>query len=250
MSMKIVVAGDSHSFGSELVPERFRVGTQPYYLNLIPREHHSEIRAYRESHSWPAVLKRIIGDPDCEIINLSEPGSGNHRISMRLIEWLSIEHDVDENSNLLVIVGWSSPERFDVWSDINQRWSTFYPSEPDLSTASSIYYKHMQSVKESYQRYFGQIIMLQRMLNDLGIKHAMFNSISDISFGKRFLGPFERFIDFEKIFDQSMLGLGISAGCKTGPGMHFLEDGHRLWAEKMADFLGMLYPNLGFFNRD
>jgi len=238
--MKIVVVGDSHSYGSELVPTRFRTNARPWFIESIPPEHRDEAIEHRKKHAWPGIFMDIIGLPRSDLINLSEPGAGNHRISMQLISWMAKATD-DDKKNVFCLIGWSNPERFDVWSDVDQRWSAFFPGAPDENKSSGFYFKHIQSYKESYQRYFSQIIMMQHVLNKAGIGHAMFNAIVRPFGNKNVFEEFKDLVDISRIYPASMNDVCIEERCDRAPGHHFLEQGHRLWAEKMVGFVKTLH---------
>lgn len=241
--MKLVIFGDSHSYGTELIPERLRGGNKPHYLNNIASEYYPEIEEYRVNNAWPYLLRKMLGESAWEVINLSQAGSGNHRISMRLINWLhSIKDDLNP-SEIMISIGWSNPERYDVWSEDRQSWSAFYPGDPLLSKESEFYFKHIQSYKESYQRYYGQIVMAQTILNNFGIRYIMFNSISSPLGGEKLRVSFDHLIDSRKIFYRSLFGFCSDAGCERAPGNHFFNSGHQLWAETMHGFMHRLYPD-------
>lgn len=176
--MKLVVIGDSWTYGSEIrnpdFPEEIKDWDE---LN----------DEYRISRIWPTKLCEKLNFDEC--INLSFPGASNDRSVRILTNWLTQEYLVKnkETNDLFVIIGLTSPERKDFFYsddlDENERfWVTLWPmwkhkyrQEP-INDLSKVYVKNFWNVEEYVNRYLTQILFLNSFLEKHNIRHLFFQS--------------------------------------------------------------------------
>ena len=88
--MKLIVTGDSWTFGSEIRDPR---------LDFTNRNEWSRDNdRYRKTHIWPNKLAKLLGvDEVTELVNLARASSPNDRIVRQLIDWLMINYPTIKN---------------------------------------------------------------------------------------------------------------------------------------------------------
>lgn len=185
--MRLLTLGDSWTYGTELWDPT--LGPQEYYMPILHDEHH----VYRNKNSWPARLGELLGAS--EIINLGWPGASNDTVIRRLMHWLTTEGYLSgrDGSDLFVVVGWTSPERKDIFLDdvklikrwaycLDKGWTTLYPwwdgKHPfnELNEITEVYYKHWSNPGEYLHRYINQSWTVQHLMDSIGSKWFQFQS--------------------------------------------------------------------------
>lgn len=173
--MRLVVSGDSWTYGSEI---RDPMLSQDIKDWDSPNDH------YRIPRIWPTKLGKLINAT--EVVNLSYPASSNDRIVRVTREWL-VENHINTNENkkdLFLIVGFTSPERKDFYykDHDTDAWITIWPMwEPNyrqhaLKDFHKIYVKHMWNTEEYVSRYVNQILDLQNLCEIHGIRYLFFQA--------------------------------------------------------------------------
>lgn len=179
--MKIICDGDSWVFGCEIVnPEisnRYSVNTHPGEYDYI-----EENDSYRIPRIFPTHLGELF---NAEVINLSWPADDNGTILNRTISYIT-NNFISKNlptDDLLVIVGWSSPERNFFWykdSTISHRFRLWPQVEHfDAKPQKNIwdyYVTYLWHPEEYMPRYVMNVVQLQNFLNVHNIKWLCFNS--------------------------------------------------------------------------
>lgn len=124
----ILAAGDSFTYGDELQDRQ---------------------------RAWPRLLAELL---DTDVVNLAESGASNDAM-LRLV----VEHTVNQTWDL-VVVGWTNPERFEVWSELTQHPVTVMHNSLAGLPWTDDYYRYSYNAEYSYGRWFQQVLLLQQYL--------------------------------------------------------------------------------------
>lgn len=175
---KLIVAGDSWTYGSEI-----RDPALPQSVN----DWDDPNDAYRLPRIWPTKLGKHLNIDD--VVNLSYPAASNDRIIRNLVGWLTQEYLSvgKDTSELLVVVGFTSPERKDFYyRDINNKhrhfWYTLWPMwkhkypQQELNQFAELYAAYMWNSEEYTHRYLQQVFYLQTLFKQYGIEHLFFQA--------------------------------------------------------------------------
>ena len=179
--LEIICDGDSWVFGCEIVdPEiqsRFSADVHPGYYDF-----EAENDAYRIPRIFSTHLAEIM---NAKVTNLSWPADDNGSILRRTIEYVTSEYLATGRStdNLLVIVGWSSPERNSFWykdEKISQPFRLWpqvaHFDAPAQQRFWELYVTYLWNPEEYMTRYVFNVLQLQNFCNQHGIKWLCFNS--------------------------------------------------------------------------
>lgn len=204
--MKLLTVGDSFTYGEELDNRSF---------------------------AWPNLLAKKI---NYDVTNLGAPGTGNFR-SVRMV--VDNHQDYD-----MVIVAWSHFARME-FADENGIFNTWPGHRGDLFHSENIIYR-MDLVKYFrthyddrylYSKYLIDIVLLQNLLKSK--KYLMLDA-----FGNTVLSLRDQFPKLTEQIDTSrFVGwpnesmMEWTYGVKTGPGGHFLEEGHKIVADKIYEHI-------------
>lgn len=198
----ILTLGDSFTYGDEL-PDRMR-------------------------QAWPALLGVHLDQP---VTNLGWPGTCNDSIVRKLLTHTS-QHKYD-----LVVIGWTTPNRFEVWNDRISGPDTVMP-DSKLPWATD-YYRYSYNTQYAWERWINQVVLVQEYLisrkqpylfimvaGDLEYQdHSQHNTVCQLVRPDCFVGwP-----------DTGMIEL--TRGCPRGPGGHPLEQGHVKIADEIAKYI-------------
>lgn len=176
--MKCLYAnGDSWTFGEELndgAPDNF---TFKYY------------------NTWPFLLSQKLDIPIC--VNEALGGGNNDRIVRKtiafILDWVKREQDP---KNLLVVLGWTGPERFEVnFKSItgNTMFASFTPTGIFNYTPKNVddeTNKLLEQFRECYyrleeedaanERFFNQMLQMRLFCKGLGISYYDFLAFSKL----------------------------------------------------------------------
>jgi lysophospholipase L1-like esterase len=211
--MKLLTVGDSFTYGDELSDR---------------------------SLAWPHLLAKKL---DYEVVNLGYPGVGNNNI-MRTV----IEHSDDAD---IIIIAWSHFARIEV-ADENGIYD-IWPGNAGNLFLGSVAYRHelLTYINKHhndlylYSQSLINIILLQNYLNQHNKKYLMLDSFNEC-YNQHF--PRKKLKELtsqlaDKIDSKYYLGwpdesmMEWTYGCAQGPGGHFLEDGHRIVADKINEHI-------------
>lgn len=192
--------------------------------------------------AWPVVLAEKIS---AKVTNIGKPGSGNTRMVRKAVENVG-KYD-------LIVIAWSHYARvefaddrgiFDIWPGSNP----VYNKELIYRNELSHYLTKNHSDVYFYQQYLINVVLLQEFLKRSDQKYVMVNS-----FGNNW----NDFKDIEeiktlarRIDDRYFLGwpndqmMEWTWGCPQGPRGHFLEEGHKIVADKIYEHI----RNLGWIS--
>lgn len=187
----LLTNGDSWTFGSEIMAPEFLADQDEIGYGMANRykkdrhdwEPYNDY--YRIPRIWPTFLAKGINYKN---INLARPARSNDTIYNTTIGWLLQNYIIPkkDTSNLLVIVGWSSPERKNII--INDEDSvclqTFWPAMSEtrfylskkISEYFKFYVKNLWVEQEYISRYIEQNYMLGLFCKSHGINYCCFNA--------------------------------------------------------------------------
>lgn len=198
----ILAVGDSFTYGDEL--------------------------ANRSVSAWPYLIAQLLNQ---DIVNLAKPGSSNDTI-LRLAVEATAEQQYD-----LVLIGWTSPGRIEVWNELTGSLVTVMPDSQTGLPWVTDYYRYSYDPDSSYQQWFRQVVLLQQWFTSRGQpyvfaataglyeEHLKYSSITNLIDPEHYAGwP-----------NQGMLEWAGAA--PRGPGGHPLELGHERIANEIAKYI-------------
>lgn len=174
---KLIVAGDSWSFGSEIVNPEFDLEKVRDWDEINDK--------YRTSNIYPFYLSKKLNIDS--IKNLSFPAYSNDRIIRVLINYLTKYYLVPNNNleDVFVVVGLTSPERKDFYykGDTKSQWITMWPAwEHNYSEHEGVndfmksYVTYFSNKQEYLNRYINQVYYLENFFKNNNIKYLIFQS--------------------------------------------------------------------------
>lgn len=215
--MNILTVGDSYAYGDELVDRL---------------------------SAWPYLLANLC---DSKVVNLGEPGASNDRIVKKTIEHL-IDPHIDKVD--LVVIGWTNLGRIEFADEFGtfDIWPGCVLNSANMSWRDEIvrYINQYHSNEFFYKKFLQQVILMQGWLKSLNINYVMANTVQfeyykkfDFEHKKNYFSQ----VDREKFIDFDQLGMQEWAtGLPRGAGGHFLEEAHKVVAERIYEHI----RNLGW----
>ena len=225
--MILYANGCSMTYGSELVDE----GTGDPALD-----------SYRLAHAWPGRLGDFLDAKD--VVNDAKYGGSNDRILRTTIRWL-LDHYLDDSApQTLVVVGWTGAMRREFYIDgeYHQVIPYHQQTHPQVKRLTDVYRNVAWNDHECGDRLATQILSLQSFLVLHRIPYLFFDSIESSfdTLGRAGLADSScaAAIDRTRYYrfgdaDGSMADV-LRAGGASWYGRHPAEDGHELWAHKLA----------------
>lgn len=228
----------------------------------------NNIHGYQSTLTWPGQLSKMLG---CDFINDSIGGGSNHRMLRTTCQFLK-KYPKNRRKNLLIIIGWTSLERDEIYLDdgLNRNWLYFNSGQNVetnhvfrkqqysrntlnyLKRYQYLYRNYVQHTYSGFVQWINQLYLLSNALDNLGIKFMFFSSIGGWKWGNGFT------ININNEFGKEMARfsepryMGLSGGftmaeyclknnlplstCK-----HPMIDGHRSWAEFLYKKIKEIY---------
>ncbi len=191
----LLTNGDSWTFGSEIVAPEFLAGPGEKGYGMGSRlkkgrnDTDVENDHYRVPRIWPTFLANSLG---FESVNLAWPARSNDGIYDSTVAWILTNYIVPKRptTDLLVVVGWSSPERKNIVLEDRGKaiMQTIWPSMRDLSFYDShavkdyfkFYVNYLWTEYEYIGRFVEQNYNLQNFCERYGINYFCFNSFYQV----------------------------------------------------------------------
>jgi len=191
----LLTNGDSWTFGSEIMAPEFMVdpGKKGHGMAGLYKKGHNDFDEandyYRIPRIWPTMLANHLG---YQCVNLSWPARSNDSIYDTTIGYLLKHYVIPRRStdDLVVIVGWSSPERKNVVIDEGRTcyMHTIWPAMDDssfyLSETARRYFRfhvaNLWSEHEYISRFIEQNYNLYCFCELHGIRYFCFNSFYQV----------------------------------------------------------------------
>lgn len=170
MKKVLLTNGDSWTFGSEIMAPEFCVpkGTVGTGMAGRYKQGYDDWKPYNDYYRvpriWPTYLAENLDIPT--VVNLARPARSNDTIYEHTIDWILENYITKKKSTkgLLVVLGWSSPERKNITisdEDGNARWLTLWPqmATPQFYSSSVIkrflkFYITYQWIEQEYLKRF------------------------------------------------------------------------------------------------
>ena len=217
---------------------------------------------------WPSKLGKHI---NTEVINAAHAGSSNDGIARRTVNKVLELLKDNKPEDILVVIGFSSPERKDFFyaRDNEASWDTIYPldnfvNSPDRENFKKNYVNLYWNEFEYFTRYLNTVIYLHSFLQTKNIDHLFFNAFYQENNGKLNSRSFKKMLKrFQEKHSEVFLNkIGISNLFKEYSiiedccfvntsfksyldnqegsyldGLHPSEEGHSIWAKFLANFI-------------
>jgi len=177
----IIANGDSWTFGSEIVPQEL-VDKNPNATHVCQYDFNEDNDAYRIPRTYPSYLANKL---NAEVINLAWPADDNGSILRRTIEYITTNYLVPKRptDDLLVVVGWSSPERNSFWfkDDNSSMPFRLWPNVPNFAHKAQekiweLYVAYLWNPEEYIVRFVMNCLQLQNFCQANNIKLIQFNA--------------------------------------------------------------------------
>jgi hypothetical protein len=222
MIKSILTAGDSFTYGEEL----------------------SDLKS-----AWPFVLGKQL---NATVTNIAEPSGSNDKILRKILDYVVNPLLTKPD---LVIVGWSSPGRsefaddmgiYDIWPGYGGK--LFLKDGAIWRNDLVEYVSQYHSSGYYHKKFLQQVVLLQNFLDSQNINHLMLNTLENEYYKKHFFDEQQWYHD--AINKDQFLGFNKEGmiewafNCKNGPNGHFLEDGHKIVANKVYEHI----RNLGWLS--
>jgi hypothetical protein len=178
---KIICNGDSWVFGCEIVNPEI---SKRYNKNVHPGEYDylEENDNYRIEKIFPTRLGKLL---NADVVNLSWPADDNGTILNRTISYITKKY-ISNNiptDDILVIIGWSSPERNFFWykdEDFSSRFRLWpqvkhFDRKPQ-EEIWNLYVTYLWNEEEYIPRYVMDVLQFQNFCDTNNIKWVCFNS--------------------------------------------------------------------------
>ena len=149
-----------------------------------------------DEFNWAGVLQKQLGIP--KLVNQSLGAGSNSRVLRTTLDYVKTL-TADERSRLFVIIGWTLPDRNELYLDDRagtRRWELFNAAQPwNTLTPDTIYTpefrqrmtdywrRHVADVHNGYasvKQFFQQSYLLANTLENLGIRYYFFNTFSPL----------------------------------------------------------------------
>ena len=182
--LEIICDGDSWVFGCEIVDPELQKKYGDVYAGSY--DFYESNDSYRRPRIFSHHLGKLL---DCKVTNLSWPADDNGSILRRTMEYIGTEYLAKNRSvdNLLVMIGWSSPERNSFWykddkiNSIFRLWPQIeHFDAPPQRKFWELYVTHLWNAEEYIPRYVFNVLQFQNFCNAHGIKWLCWNSFYQV----------------------------------------------------------------------
>lgn len=201
MARIVITEGDSWTAGDIIDPVLVEQGLT--HINAKQND------KYRLPRVWPGKLQNFLGVP---VVNNAVAGSSNDGILRRLFNEVPKYLNDHRSKDIVVIVGFTSPERRDFCS--KEGWDTIYPLEVKSKSEAANLREEFQSIytelywrPEDYiTRYINTVLSAYYFLSSLKVKFLFFNAFYENDFGLRNKHTTREFIEsFKEITEHGRL---------------------------------------------
>lgn len=178
---KLICNGDSWVYGCEIVDPLLKA-KYPKDVYVGEYDYEEENIDYRTDRIWTTYIKEYL---DCDTVNLSWPADDNKTILNRTIDYITQEYLApgESTDEIVVIVGWTSPERNSWWwngDPLNHNFRLWPHVEhfihPDQKEFWKIYVKFLSNPEEYMSRFIMDNLTLQSFCIANNIKYLTYNS--------------------------------------------------------------------------
>jgi hypothetical protein len=212
--------------------------------------------------NWPSQVAKQLNVNN--VINDAVGGGSNYRL-LRLTCDFILAYPPEKRENLLVIIGWTSPDRKEIHLRDKNSWERFNYTQPFSKTVEMVdrFEKAKLNIYDDYQKdhlahifsefenitiYFQQLFLLSNLLENLKIKYLFFNALQYPAYTNPKLN--EIFIPNELknnvkwyrnnnsiITDENMQTYVYNKKLPVAEMMHPMIDAHASWAEHLVKIM-------------
>jgi hypothetical protein len=212
--------------------------------------------------NWPTQVGKNLNIS--KVINESIGGGSNYRL-LRLTCDFILAYPPEKRENLLVIIGWTAPDRKEIHLQDKNSWERFNYTQPFSKTVEmpdrfdhvrlngydnyqKDYISYIFSEFENVKIYFQQLFLLSNLLENLKIKYLFFNALCFPDYAHPNLD--ENFIPDELkndvkwyktnnsiINDETMQTYVYNKKLPVAELMHPMIDAHASWAEHLVKIM-------------
>ncbi|MFF2812190.1 DUF6071 family protein [Streptomyces sp. NPDC058000] len=204
-----------------------------------------ELHAYRRAHAWPGRLGEVL-DAD-EIVNDAVVSGSNDRVLRTTIGWLTERQPSFRDRGVLVVIGWSGAIRREFYVDGAYHQVIPYQAHPhpEVGRLLDVYRDVAFHDVESGERLATQALSLQAFLRLHRIPYLFFDAIESSydAFGRAGLADAARTaaVDRTRWYrfgdPEGAMADVLRAAGTDWKGRHPAEDGHEVWAHKLASHI-------------
>lgn len=209
--------------------------------------------------NWPSKVGKNLNINN--IINEAFGGGSNQRVMRMTIDFL-LKYPKDELNNLLIIIGWTSSDRREIFLKDYETFEFFNPTHkfsntltyPDRLTKDNIdefdifqekYIDLLHNDYESTLNYFQEIYLLSNLLENLKVKYLFFNSFADVGgafFNNKTENKFNYYYDWYKnkneiLSQKTMLHFMYENNYPIAPYKHPMIETHQNWGDYLVNVL-------------
>ncbi len=182
MTFKLITNGDSWTFGSEIVDPLLTIKYSDK-KHVTEYDFFEENDSYRIAKIWPTHLAKIM---NADLINLAWPADDNGSILRRTMSYIATKF-IEKNlptDDILVIIGWSSPERNSFWYDDGKQSHSLrlYPTIPssvrdnEFKKFWEYYVTNLWNPEDYIRRFIFDAVQFENFCIRHNIKYLQFNS--------------------------------------------------------------------------
>ena len=192
---------------------------------------HGDELTDREGQAWPYLVGRWL---DQTVLNLGQSGSCNASMVRKLLAQTS------QTCYDLVIIGWTDPNRFEVWHELEQRPVTVMANSSANLGWTSDYYRASYNRQYSWERWVEQTVLVQEYLTARGQPY-LFVSVAgtpDYADRSRAIPGVCELVQADRFVGWPLRGMiEMAADAPRGPYGHPLELGHQRIADEIVQYL-------------
>jgi hypothetical protein len=185
--LEIICDGDSWTFGCEIVNPELVKKYGGVNIHRGVYDYYVENDKYRIPKIWSTFLEEEL---NATCYNISWPADDNGTILNRTIDYVTTNYILPkkDTSNLIVIVGWSSPERNSFWYK-DDKVDYKFRLAPNVAHFDSkgqediwnLYVQYLWNKEEYIPRFIMNVLQLQTFCNANNIKWVCYNSFYQVS---------------------------------------------------------------------
>ena len=189
----------------------------------------NESEDYRSTHAFPGLVAKHY---NLALINSALPGASNHRIVRTTVN--DVSNLLLKNKQPLVVIAWSLPHRFELFSKEINDWVNF--ANVDKDAISNKIWTEYSTDRSDLIVFLTQVILLQSFLTKNQVPYIMLNG-NEILYNiltKEEVAPYKSQIDTTYYLNELSIIqlLKMRVDVEWGQA-HPLEHGHQI----IADFL-------------
>lgn len=206
-------------------------------------------------YAWPAELGKLL---NCKVNNDAWGGGSNTRIVRKTISFIE-QYPSDKVDGLLVIIGWTTPERDEIFVPAHGNWCNYNAAQTfsdqfiskELTDTQREVNRNIDKVQKSFvtwvhshssdlNKYFQEIFLLKNYLENKKVKYVFFNALPwtwiPLELTESYIHKYRAFSSANFIgpdTDETMMSFCLENNFPISSCIHPMIEGHKFWAEKL-----------------